>query len=219
MAAAGKGLIPLWVGEGDLPTPDFISDAAVQVAPRRRDLLHLPARPAGTSRRARPLPRARLRQTVRCRALLRHRFGGMQAIQIAARMVSGVGDEVLVPTPAWPNFVSRRRRRRRHSGRRADDVRQRRLDARPRPACSTSATPKTKAIFLNSPSNPTGWTASLDELQRDPRRSPASAACGSSPTRSITASSTRARARRRSTTSPIRTTGSSSSTPSPRTGR
>ena len=25
-----EGLIPLWVGEGDLPTPNFISDAAVE---------------------------------------------------------------------------------------------------------------------------------------------------------------------------------------------
>ena len=25
-----KGLIPLWVGEGDLPTPAFISDAAAK---------------------------------------------------------------------------------------------------------------------------------------------------------------------------------------------
>ena len=30
--------------------------------------------------------------------------GGMPAIQIATRLVAGTGDEVLVPTPAWPNF-------------------------------------------------------------------------------------------------------------------
>ena len=30
----------------------------------------------------------------------------MQAIQIAVRMVAGTGDEVLVPTPAWPNITA-----------------------------------------------------------------------------------------------------------------
>ena len=30
----------------------------------------------------------------------------MQAIQIALRMVAGAGDEVIVPTPAWPNIAA-----------------------------------------------------------------------------------------------------------------
>ena len=38
------GLIPLWAGEGDLPTPAFIADAADRALARRRDLLHLAAR-------------------------------------------------------------------------------------------------------------------------------------------------------------------------------
>ncbi len=32
-------------------------------------------------------------------------IGGMHALQIAMRMIAGLGDEVLVPSPAWPNFV------------------------------------------------------------------------------------------------------------------
>jgi aspartate/methionine/tyrosine aminotransferase len=28
----------------------------------------------------------------------------MHALQIAVRMTAGSGDEVIVPTPAWPNF-------------------------------------------------------------------------------------------------------------------
>src|SRR5690606_11647742 len=31
--------------------------------------------------------------------------GGMQAIQLALQAVAGPGDEVVVPTPAWPNFA------------------------------------------------------------------------------------------------------------------
>ena len=30
----------------------------------------------------------------------------MQAIQIALAMTSGAGDEVIIPTPAWPNAAA-----------------------------------------------------------------------------------------------------------------
>ena len=29
----------------------------------------------------------------------------MHAIEIATRLIVGPGDEALIPTPAWPNFV------------------------------------------------------------------------------------------------------------------
>jgi len=32
-------------------------------------------------------------------------IGGMHAIEIATRLIVGPGDEALIPTPAWPNFV------------------------------------------------------------------------------------------------------------------
>ena len=32
-------------------------------------------------------------------------IGGMHAIEIAARLTLGAGDEALIPSPAWPNFV------------------------------------------------------------------------------------------------------------------
>ena len=158
-----EGLIPLWVGEGDLPTPAFISDAAVKSL-RDGETFY-------TYQRGLPELRSAL-----ARYHTRHygkpfdaeRFfvtgSGMQSIQLATRMVSGVGDEVLVPTPTWPNITA------------AVGVN----GATPVPVPMTfgnagwvldlerlfaSATSKTKAIFLNSPSNPTGWTAGLDELR------------------------------------------------------
>jgi aspartate/methionine/tyrosine aminotransferase len=88
----------------------------------------------------------------------------MQAIQIACRMVAGNGEEVLVPTPAWPNITA------------AIGI----SGARPVEVPMTlgnagwtldldrlfdSANDRTRAIFINSPSNPTGWTARKDELQ------------------------------------------------------
>src|SRR5690606_15355433 len=100
-----EGLIPLWVGEGDLPTPAFISEAATRA-------LH-----AGetfyTYQRGIP----ELRQALAAYherhyggSFVPERFfvvgGGMQAIQIGLRMIAGAGDEVLVPTPAWPNLAA-----------------------------------------------------------------------------------------------------------------
>jgi DNA-binding transcriptional MocR family regulator len=97
------GLIPLWAGEGDLPTPDFICAAASRALadgetfyswqrglPEFRDAL---ARYHGQALGLSCAP-DRFTATV----------GGMHALQIAMRIVAGPGDEVIVPTPAWPNF-------------------------------------------------------------------------------------------------------------------
>ena len=88
----------------------------------------------------------------------------MQAIQLAVSAVAGPGDEVIVPTPAWPNcaaavgiggakpvFVTM-----------DFDGSRWRLDL---DKLAAAITPATRAIFINSPSNPTGWTATEDELR------------------------------------------------------
>ncbi len=157
------GLIPLYVGEGDLPTPGFISDAAVRSLAAGETFY--------THQRGIPELRAalaRYHQRTYGKPFAAERFfvtgGGMQAIQIASRMVSGTGDEVLLTEPAWPNIPA------------AIVI----SGATPVPVPMTlgnagwtldldrlfaSATPRTTAIFLNSPTNPTGWTASLDDLR------------------------------------------------------
>lgn len=157
------GLIPLWVGEGDLPTPAFITEAA------HRSLL------AGdtfyTWQRGIPELReaiARYMGRLYGGAHDPDRFyvtvGGMHAAQIALRMVAGSGDEVLIPSPSWPNFdgavgitgatpvavamsVG-------PDGWRLD------LDR-----LAAAVTPRTRALVINSPANPTGWTAGLDDLR------------------------------------------------------
>jgi aspartate/methionine/tyrosine aminotransferase len=159
-----EGLIPLWAGEGDLPTPEFIYQASV------RSLM------AGetfyTWQRGIPELRAALaRYSERQfgRAFSSERFfvtgGGMQAIQIAIAAVTAAGDEVLVPTPAWPNFAAAVgiRGARPVSVPLDFDGRRWNLDL---DRLAAAITDRTRAIFVNSPSNPTGWTASEDELRR-----------------------------------------------------
>ena len=158
-----QGLIPLYVGEGDLPTPGFISDAATRSLAagetfytHQRGIPELRAALARYHERTygKPFEPERFFVTI----------GGMQAIQTACRMVSGTGDEVLLPQPSWPNIPA------------AIGI----SGATPVPVPMTlgnagwtldldllfaSATPRTTAIFLNSPTNPTGWTATLDQLR------------------------------------------------------
>jgi aspartate/methionine/tyrosine aminotransferase len=157
------GLIPLWAGEGDLPTPSFIYDAAAKSLAAGETFY--------TYQRGLPELRAALAR------YHTHNFGrsfdperffvtgsGMMAIETAVRMVAGTGDDVIVPTPTWPNITASVG----VVGAIARPVAMRfgndgwRLDL---DELFDAVGPRTRAIFLNSPSNPTGWTAGIDELK------------------------------------------------------
>lgn len=157
-----EGLIPLWVGEGDLPTPDFICEAA------SRSLA------AGETRYTWQggIPElraalARYHERLYGGSFAADRFfvtgSGMQAIQIALTLLVGPGDEAVVPTPAWPNVPAAVGIR----GARVVDVAMEfgttgwSLDP---DRIAAAITPATRVLVINSPSNPTGWTASRDEL-------------------------------------------------------
>ncbi|RWE87377.1 aminotransferase class I/II-fold pyridoxal phosphate-dependent enzyme, partial [Mesorhizobium sp.] len=98
-------MIPLWAGEGDLPTPAFITDAAARALAGGETFY--------TWQKGIP----ELRQAL-ARYYVRH-FGksfaeeefivtgsGMHAIQLAIDAVAGKGDEVVYLSPAWPNFAA-----------------------------------------------------------------------------------------------------------------
>ncbi len=158
-----EGLIPLWTGEGDMPTPAFISDAAAQGL-RDGETFYTWQRGIPELREA----LARYHQRHFGRQFAAEEFlvtgGGMQAIQLALQATAGAGDEVIYLTPAWPNFPGAAG----VAGARPVAVR---LDLSDNGwSCDVgkieaAITPRTRAIFLNSPSNPTGWTASMDELK------------------------------------------------------
>jgi len=158
-----EGLIPLWAGEGDLPTPAFITDAASKALAGGETFY--------TWQRGIP----DLRQAL-ARYYARH-FGktfpeeqfivtgsGMHAIQMSLTALAGAGDEVIYLSPAWPNF----------------DAAAALSGAVPVPvtldhsgngwSCDVekivaAITPRTRALFINTPSNPTGWTADHETLQ------------------------------------------------------
>jgi aspartate/methionine/tyrosine aminotransferase len=158
-----QGLIPLWVGESDLRTPDFVADAA------KRSL------DAGETYYTHQWGIPDLREAI-ARYMGRvypevggfspERFfvtvGGMQALDIAVRLCVGEGEEIIVPTPAWPNF----RGAIALAGGRTVEVP---LTAGERwsldiGGIASAITPASRAIVVNTPANPTGFTATREEL-------------------------------------------------------
>jgi aspartate/methionine/tyrosine aminotransferase len=157
-----EGLIPLWVGEGDLPTPEFIARAASDALMRGETFY--------TWQRGIPELRAALSR------YYARRFGislppehfyvvgsGMQAIKLAIEALVSPGDDMVYLTPAWPNFAAAAELSGANpvavpldfvNGRWQIDLA--RVEA--------AITPKTRVLFINTPSNPTGWTATREDL-------------------------------------------------------
>jgi aspartate/methionine/tyrosine aminotransferase len=161
-----QGLIPLWVGEGDLVTPDFICAAATQSFARGETFY--------TNQRGVPELRAAIaRYMTRVYgaapgggAFSPEQFfvtvGGMHALEIATRLAAGPGDEIIVPSPAWPNFqgaIALAGARTVFAPMIAGERWRLDLDR-----LADAVGPATRAIVLNSPANPTGFSATIDEL-------------------------------------------------------
>ena len=157
-----EGLIPLWVGEGDMPTPSFICEAATRALAAGETFY--------TWQRGIPPLRealARYHTALYGRSFEPEEFyvtgSGMQAIQIALTMIAGAGDEVVIPTPTWPNAAAAAG----ILGARAVEVPMSfgndgwSLDL---DRLAAAITAKTRALFIVSPSNPTGWTATRTDL-------------------------------------------------------
>lgn len=161
-ARGREGLIPLWVGEGDLPTPAFITEATTAslaagetfytwqrgIPDLREALSRYYGRHFGGGYRA--------EEFIVCSS-------GMHAIQLALDAVAGPGDDVLYLSPAWPNFAAAAA----IAGARPVPVVLDRSDngwALDIGRIADAITPATKAIFVNTPSNPTGWVADRETL-------------------------------------------------------
>lgn len=158
-----EALIPLWAGEGDLPTPDFIN-RAVKASLDRGETFY-------TYQRGIPALREALAAYYRDlydREFSAERFfvtgSGMQAIQLAVQAIVDPGKEVIVPSPSWPNISAAVE----IHGARTVPVPLRENNGSWNlniDEVEAAISPDTAALFLNSPSNPTGWTAS-EELLR-----------------------------------------------------
>jgi aspartate/methionine/tyrosine aminotransferase len=164
VANAGIGLddvLPFWFGEPDEVTPHFIRNALKEaldagdtfythnfgIPPLRESIARY------LSRLHRPVDAGRVAVT----------SSGVSALMLVSQLIINPGDRVVAVTPLWPNLIEIPKILN------ADVVQvplqfgntweldvQQLLDA---------LTPGTRAVFINSPNNPTGWVISKEQQE------------------------------------------------------
>jgi len=155
-------VIALWYGEGDMVTPEFIRDATKAALDEGLTFYIPNMRGYGpliealsdyqTRLHGRPIPVSRTTVTP----------SGMQALYMALELLVDVGTNVVYVAPQWPNIHN------------AIHL----IGGEPRPFALdfdgdwkldldrlfATCDARTRAIFLSTPSNPTGWTATREEM-------------------------------------------------------
>jgi aspartate/methionine/tyrosine aminotransferase len=165
VAMSMDGVLRLYFGESNLPTPNYIKQAATKAL---ADGYTFYTENAG-------LPSLR-------RAIARHyekwngvtldpeceiviTASGVQALNVSLRAMLDPGDEALVLTPAWPNGSSiiamANAVARQIAHPLCGDRYQIDFDA-----LEATAGPRTRLLLYTSPSNPLGWVATEQEQQR-----------------------------------------------------
>jgi aspartate/methionine/tyrosine aminotransferase len=158
------GLIPMWFGEGDIAAPPMVGEAAYRAIQEERVFYTL-------QRGVLPLRETISAYLERVHGLAVHldritvTHSGMTAIMMVMQSLIDPGDELVIVSPVWPNVVS------------AAHL----MGGVPRQVSMTlgeqgwmldlevlfaACGPRSKAIFINSPSNPTGWTMTKEEMAR-----------------------------------------------------
>ena len=158
-AALGRpDVLPFWFGESDRTTPAPIRDAAIAaLAEGRTFYTHNLGRPELRAELAAYLGRLHGRAVEEGRLAITS--SGVNALMIAAQAVVSPGERVVVVDPVWPNVAEIPR----ILGAEVAAVSLRAEGGRFRldlDELLAALTPQTRALFLNSPNNPTGWTLS-----------------------------------------------------------
>lgn len=157
-----EDLIPLWFGEPDVSTPEFIIEPAYE------------AMLAGKTTYNEGLGKSWLRSGIA--NYMSDLYGsnisddriaitvsGTNAVNLAFQLLMSPGDHVVTTTPAFPTLLT------------VPELQQAKLETIPlQPSPNGWAldielllekASTAKILLLNSPNNPTGWTMSLDQMQ------------------------------------------------------
>ncbi len=162
LRAQGVSIISFGQGEPDFPTPDPIKAAAV-TAIEQNQTRYTPTGGFMDLKRAvaeRVTGDTGITYTP---AQISVTTGAKEAIFLALQALCDEGDEVIVPAPYWVSYVEQVRL----SGATpviipTDETTHFKVSAAQLAACLT---PQTRAIILNTPSNPTGVVYTADELR------------------------------------------------------
>jgi aspartate/methionine/tyrosine aminotransferase len=157
-------IIRLWFGEPDLPTPAFICEAATRAMAEGK-VSYCPSPGVPELREA----IARYQTRLKGRTIGSERVvvtaSGMSAIQLVVQLLVDPGDTVVTTSPLWPNIVEASRL----AGAKVHPVQLSLRDGRwtldmQKLADALAARPK--AVFINSPCNPTGWMMTAEEQRQ-----------------------------------------------------
>ncbi len=164
IAMGMDGVLRLYFGESNLPTPDYIKQAAVRALEAGytfyTENAGLPSLRRAIAENYRRLQAVELDPAGEIVVTA----SGVQALNVAIRCVLDPGDEALVLTPAWPNGSS------------SVMMANARVRQIPHPLCGAcyrtdfdaleaAVTPRTRLLLYTSPSNPLGWVATDEEQQ------------------------------------------------------
>ncbi len=169
VANAGMGrrdVLPFWFGEPDEVTPDFIREAAKA------------ALDAGDTFYTHNLGLPALREALAAYSSRLHRAtdptniavtsSGVSALMLVAQLLLNPGDRVVAVTPLWPNLIEIPK----ILGAEVVSVPLQLDTDGPLPRWELdlgrlmdALVPGTRALILNSPNNPTGWTITREQQQ------------------------------------------------------
>jgi aspartate/methionine/tyrosine aminotransferase len=154
-------ILPFWVGEPDEPTPEFIRRAGI-ASIEAGEVFYSHNYGIPELRDALSAYLSRLHKTQVAENRLAITSAGVNALMLASQLLIDPGDRVVEVVPLWPNLqeipkilgatVHTVALRFHPSGWRLD-VEQLIEELRP----------GTKALYINSPNNPTGWTITREE--------------------------------------------------------
>ena len=159
------GVLKLYFGEADIPTPAFIQQAAQKalsdgytyytenagLPSLREELARYYSRLHGVELD----PSSEIAVTA----------SGVQALSLALRCLVDPGDEAFVLTPAWPNGASILRLAHAVVHEMPQVLRGDRY-AVDFDALEAAVTPRTRVLLYTSPSNPLGWVATANDQDR-----------------------------------------------------
>lgn len=159
------GVLKLYFGESNRPTPEFIKQAAARALEEGHTFYTgnagTPALRGALADYYQRLHGVRLDP----RAEIAVTASGVQALSLSLRCLVDPGDEALVLTPAWPNGASILRMAHAvvkeiphplDAGRYSIDF----------DALERAVTPRSRVLLYTSPSNPLGWVASEEDQER-----------------------------------------------------
>ena len=160
-----EGVLRLQFGESDMPTPDFIKEAASRALAEGYTFYTensgLPGLREALAEKYQELHQVRLDPASEILVTA----SGVQALNLSIRCLLNPGDEALLLTPNWPNAAAivslfsghpREVPFLRREGRYVPDF----------DALESALTPRTRVVIYSSPSNPLGWVASPKDQRR-----------------------------------------------------